>query len=104
MGASKIPKQASRPSSPFSFRARFRLSLGVVEQAVMAQMEAAWDGKACAHFNRYPVPELKPLLMKERPKQHVPFRQIVEGERQEVGGRRSRSSLGTCLRQHPSSA
>jgi hypothetical protein len=28
----------------------------------------------------------------------------VLGVRQEIGGRRSRRSLGTCLRQHPSSA
>ena len=28
----------------------------------------------------------------------------IERVRQEVGGRRSPSSLGTCLRQHPSNA
>lgn len=56
-------------------------SLAVVEQAVMAWVQATGYRQAGADFDGDPVPEVKPLLAKESPEQHVPFRKVVQEER-----------------------
>lgn len=53
------------------------LPLAVVQQAVMARMQAARNRQARTHFNRNPVPKFEPLLGQEGPERHIPFRQVV---------------------------
>ena len=58
-----------------------RFSLGVIEEAVMAWVQAAGYRQAGADFNGDPVPEVEPLLAKESPEHHVPFRKVVKEQR-----------------------
>ena len=57
-----------------------RLPLRVVEQTVMARMEASGNRETCGDLNCDPMPEIHAEFREVSPERDVPFRQVVEEE------------------------
>src|SRR3972149_1563772 len=55
-----------------------RLSLRVVQQAVMARVQAPRDRQACADLDCDPMTKLKPELGQVRTEEDIPLREVID--------------------------
>ena len=71
--SARLNRRADTPES-------LRLSFSVVEQTVMARMEASGNRETCRDLNCDPMLEIHALFRKVTPEGDVPFRKVVEEE------------------------